>query len=88
MQGLEPLDSFSDVINLINLLRTTYDCLDDIVIYTGYNKKEIEWFIKSIKHFKNIILKYGRYIPNQESHLDSILGVKLSSSNQYAEKIS
>lgn len=88
MQGLEPFDSFSDVMNLILWLRVKYKCLDDIVIYTGYTKEEINWFIKYIEQYENIIIKYGRYVPNQESHLDSILGVKLSSDNQYAEKIS
>ena len=88
MQGLEPFDSFSDVINLILWLRIKYECLDDIVIYTGYTKEEINWLIKYIEQYENIIIKYGRYIPNQEPHLDSILGVKLSSDNQYAEKIS
>lgn len=88
MQGLEPFDSFSDVMNLILWLRVKYKCLDDIVIYTGYNKEEISWLIEYIKQYKNIIIKYGRYIPNQNPHFDSVLGVKLSSDNQYAEKIS
>ena len=88
MQGLEPFDSFSDVMNLILWLRVKYKCLDDIVIYTGYNKEEISWLIEYIKQYKNIIIKYGRYIPNQNPHFDSTLGVKLSSDNQYAEKIS
>ena len=88
MQGLEPFDSFSDVMNLILWLRVKYKCLDDIVIYTGYKKEEISWLIEYIKQYKNIIIKYGRYIPNQNPHFDSVLGVKLSSDNQYAEKIS
>ena len=88
MQGLEPFDSFSDVMNLILWLRVKYKCLDDIVIYTGYNKEEISWLIEYIKQYKNIIIKYGRYIPNQNPHFDSVLGVKLSSDNQKEEKIS
>lgn len=87
-QGLEPMDSFSDVINLIMWLRIKYKCNDDIVIYTGYNKNEIDWFINNIKDKKNIIIKYGRYIPNQEPHYDGMLGVMLASDNQYAERIS
>ena len=35
-----------------------------------------------------IIIKYGRFIPNQQKHYDEILGVYLASDNQYAEKIS
>jgi hypothetical protein len=91
LQGLEPLDSWSDVIDLILWLRIKYHCEDDIVIYTGYKEEEIEWFFKHILPYekinKNIIVKFGRYIPNQEPHFDEVLGVKLSSDNQYAKKI-
>jgi hypothetical protein len=88
-QGLEPMDSFSDVMNLIMWLRLKYKCNDDIVIYTGYKKEEISWFINSlIYEGKNIIIKYGRYIPNQKPHYDEVLGVMLASDNQYAERIS
>ena len=38
--------------------------------------------------YKNIIIKYGRYIPNQTPHRDEVLGVNLASDNQYAERIS
>ena len=37
---------------------------------------------------ENIIIKYGRFIPDQQPHYDEILGVNLASSNQGAEKIS
>lgn len=87
LQGLEPLDSFSDVINLILWFRKKYNCLDDIVIYTGYTEEEIEWILQYIKNYKNIIIKFGRFIPNQKPHFDEVLGVKLSSDNQYAKKI-
>ena len=90
-QGLEPFNSMSDVMNLILWLRVKYNCEDDIVIYTGYKEEEIKWFFKQIlsheKISKNIIAKFGRYIPNQEPHFDEVLGVKLSSDNQYAKKI-
>ena len=36
----------------------------------------------------NIVIKYGRYIPGQTPHYDEVLGVKLASDNQYAERIS
>lgn len=85
--GLEPLDSVYDVINFITSLRISYNCQDDVVIYTGYNKDEVEWFIHKIKCLGNIIIKYGRYIPNQEPHYDDVLGVNLASDNQYAEKL-
>jgi len=34
----------------------------------------------------NIIVKFGRYRPNQEKHYDKILGVFLASDNQYAKE--
>ena len=86
MQGLEPFDSWDDLLKLIGKIRNITD--DDIVIYTGYNKDEIKDKIYLLSEYKNIIIKYGRYIPNQEKHYDDILGVYLASNNQYAEKIS
>lgn len=86
-QGLEPIDSISDVINLIMWFRIKYNCLDDIVIYTGFNKDEIDWVIDKLKWMDNIIIKYGRYIPDQEPHCDEVLGVNLASDNQYAERL-
>ena len=64
------------------------ECLDDVVIYTGYNKEEIIDKVLVLSQFKNIIIKFGRYIPGQEKHYDNILGVYLAANNQYAEKIS
>lgn len=87
-QGLEPFDSWADLRNLIGALRQHTE--DDIVIYTGYNIDELEEELMYIwgAGYKNIIIKYGRYIPGQKSHFDEILGVNLASDNQYAEKIS
>ena len=50
--GLEPLDSFGDVLDLIKELRIGRLCDDDIVIYTGYNKEEVLDKIKLLKEFK------------------------------------
>lgn len=86
MQGLEPFDSWDDLTTFIFLLRCYSD--DDIVIYTGYNEDEITEKIEILKYFKNIIIKFGRYKPNQTPHYDDVLGVKLASDNQYAERIS
>ena len=61
---------------------------DDIVIYTGYNKDEVIEYVKELSIYPNIIVKFGRYIPNQEKHFDDVLGVYLASDNQYAERIS
>ena len=86
MQGLEPFDSCDDLIGLVDCLRRSTD--DDIVIYTGYYKEEIADRIALLSKYKNIVIKYGRYIPRQEKHYDEVLGVYLISDNQYAEKIS
>ena len=86
MQGLEPFDSWDDLIGLVDCLRRSTD--DDIVIYTGYNKEEIINKVCLLSNYKNIIIKYGRYITNQEKHYDEVLGVYLASSNQYTEMIS
>lgn len=96
--GLEPFDSELDLVSFIDCLRNKYECLDDIVIYTGYTEEELTNGIrandnsntvhsnifKSIIAFPNIIIKYGRYIPNQTPHYDNLLGVELASNNQYA----
>ena len=85
-QGLEPVDSWEDLLLLITEFRKRSD--DDFVIYTGYKEDEIKDKIEILKQFPNIIIKFGRYIPNQKPHHDDILGVDLASDNQYAIKIS
>lgn len=86
MGGMEPLDSFEDVIEFISILRKHSD--DSVIIYTGYYKSEIEDKIEQLQKFSNIIVKFGRFKPNEPHHIDPILGVELASTNQYAEKIS
>lgn len=85
--GLEPMLQFSEVLELIYTFRNN-KCFDDFVIYTGYYLSEIKHEIEELKKYENIIIKYGRYIPNQEKHYDEVLGVYLASDNQYAERIS
>ena len=85
--GLEPFDQFDDVLFVIRYLRCSF-CQDDIVIYTGYNKEEIADKVEMLKQFSNIVIKFGRYIPDQTPHFDPVLGINLASDNQYAEKIS
>ena len=51
--------------------------IKDLVEVDGINYKEPSMFIA---------IKYGRFIPNQETHFDSMLGVTLASPNQYAKK--
>lgn len=81
--GLEPFDTLDDLTNLISTIRRASD--DDIIIYTGYKEEEIFPVVENlISKYKNIIIKYGRYIPNQKSKYDKILGITLASNNQYA----
>ena len=87
-QGLEPFDTFEELYNFIFEFRNCYSINDDVVIYTGYNKNEIKNQLAQLKQFSNIVIKFGRYIPNSEPHFDDILGVMLASPNQYAERIS
>lgn len=86
--GLEPFDSWDDILWLIHEIRTGYFILDDIVIYTGYKYEEIKDKVEVLRLYPNIIIKYGRFIPGQERHFDDVLGVYLASNNQYAERIS
>jgi hypothetical protein len=108
--GLEPFDDFAELLKFVYFFRNGgWD--DDIVIYTGYTKEELEnavwdaylvdhvglekyWnssplnCISALQHFPNIVIKFGRYIPDQTPHYDPVLGICLASDNQYAERIS
>lgn len=84
--GLEPFLQFGELLSLIAAFREK--TMDDIVIYTGYNKRELRAQIEVLREFPNIIIKYGRYRPDLPSRFDEVLGVTLASNNQYAEKIS
>lgn len=86
--GLEPMDSFEDIVGLVSAMRNDYHCNDTVVIYTGYNKEEIQYEIDLLKQYSNIIVKFGRFLVNDRSRYDEVLGVTLASSNQYAEVIS
>lgn len=87
--GLEPFheNTFDEVYDFINFLRWDMSCFDDVIIYTGYDASEIISEIFSLSKFANVIVKFGRYIPNQESHYDELLGVELASPNQYAVEL-
>ena len=87
-QGLEPFDSWRELIKIIDSFRLYTQ--DDIVIYTGYTKEELlnKHYLPLLKKYHNIIIKYGRFLINHNKHFDSILGVYLASNNQFAEKIS
>ena len=85
--GLEPFLQFEEVYELIKCFRDN-KCVDDFIIYTGYYDYEISDKINKLKQFQNIIIKYGRFMPNHQPHYDEVLGINLISNNQYAERIS
>jgi hypothetical protein len=84
--GLEPIDSFSDVLDFVDEFRKVSN--DEIVVYTGFDESEIYDKITLLSQYKNVVMKFGRFIPNQEPHYDETLGVNLASNNQYARRIS
>lgn len=84
--GLEPMLQFHEVYSLIYYFRKN-NCPDDFVIYTGYYYREIEQYIKKLQDLDNIIIKYGRYIPDSNPRFDNTLGIILSFDNQYSERI-
>lgn len=85
--GLEPFDNWEDLVNLIHEFRKHTQ--DFIVIYSGFYLSEINDKVEYLRqNYDNIIVKFGRFVPNQEPHYDEVLGIKLASPNQYAERIS
>ena len=80
------MDNLLSIVDFIS--NTSEDT--DIVIYTGYDKEEIQAQLKEIKGYarnNKLIVKFGRFIPNANYKYDEILGVTLASDNQYAEVI-
>lgn len=84
--GLEPFDTFDDLMELIDALRSKTQ--DDIVIYTGYNEDEIADRLPRLTKHSNIIIKFGRFVPSDTKRYDEVLGIYLASQNQHAIKLS
>lgn len=86
LAGLEPIDSWNDLLDFLSMAREASD--DMIVIYTGYTEEELaqNGKLDTLIAFKNIVIKFGRFRPDQESHKDEVLGVTLCSPNQYARE--
>lgn len=98
--GMEPFDSFDELCYFLGNLENYYrkghvhikETRPDIVIYTGYYPEEIKTKLHWIKENKtdeqiNIIIKFGRFIPDKPHRFDELLGVELSSDNQYAKRL-
>ena len=83
--GLEPFEQFKELKNFIEIFRIFSD--DTVIIYTGFYPDEIKEELKELENFSNIIIKFGRFIPDKESHFDEVLGVELASPNQFAERL-
>ena len=84
--GLEQFDEPEQLNLLIKAIRQHVN--DDIVIYTGYTEEELtaNKYYEQILSYGNIVIKYGRFRPNQTPHYDEVLGIKLASDNQYAKR--
>lgn len=80
--GMEPFLQFKEVFSFIQKFREKSN--DPIIIYTGYYFEEIKDKVEKIIPYNNIIIKYGRYKCNNPGRYDEILGIHLSSDNQYA----
>lgn len=83
--GLEPFDTFEDLVVLVSLFRQRTQ--DEIVIYTGYYPNEIAPRLQELSKYNNIIIKFGRFIPDRPHRFDELLGIELSSNNQYAKRL-
>jgi hypothetical protein len=94
--GLEPFDSFGDICEFLSLIAASCSNssnfkIPDIIIYTGYYPEEIQNKLQTLKIFntviKNIIIKFGRFIPDRPHKYDELLGIELASDNQFAKRL-
>lgn len=85
LSGMNPMDSFDDVMSLIREVRNKSNI--EIIIYTGMRESNLTNEIKKLKEFNNVIIKFGEYIPNSKEKFDEVLGINLASDNQYAKRI-
>ena len=86
--GLEPFDSFLYLFEFIQEFRKRSK--DDIVIYTGYYPEEIIGKLFKLQVFDgrdNIIIKFGRFMPDKPHRYDELLGVELASDNQFSKRL-
>lgn len=86
--GLEPFDDFLYLKDFVGYFRKVSQ--DDIVIYTGYYPKEILtklYYLWLLRNEGDIIIKFGRFIPDRPHKYDELLGIELASDNQFALKV-
>ena len=88
--GLEPCDTPEELFTFIGILMdigiNNFLNLPDIIIYTGYYPSEVQHIYRTIRNIYKgkVIFKFGRFIPNRPHRFDEVLGVELSSDNQFA----
>lgn len=85
--GLEPFAQIDEVEKLLSKFREHGD-YSPFVIYTGYYPDEVKRQTELLARYKNVVIKFGRYKPGCKAHFDEVLGVNLTSHNQYAIKLS
>lgn len=85
--GLEPLEQYEDLIEFLDILRCDYHCSDTVVIYTGFYPEEIPYQTQVLRLYGNIVMKFGRFVPDQSPHFDEVLGVNLASDNQFGVEL-
>lgn len=91
VKNLTPINDgyFEDVLELLRKLRVEYHKTDFMfILYTDYNKEDIQDKIYEMRAYVGpVIVKFGKHDPALPPKWDSVLGIPLSSSNQYAERI-
>lgn len=84
--GLDPLMTFEDTYSFVKDVRKR-GINDTIIIYTGFKEEVVDhWVEKLVALGGHLVVKYGKYIKGHEPHMDSVLGVRLASDNQYAKE--
>lgn len=84
--GLEPMLQIDEILEIIKDFRKEFS-EDDIIIFTGYNKEELTPQLAKLRLYKNIYVKFGRYIADSKPKIDPVGGIILASDNQYIEKL-
>lgn len=82
--GFEPFWQIDEIEQLLKKFRAE-GIHAPFVIYTGYTECEVMHLAARLFPYGDIIIKYGRYRPNEKEHMDDVLGVRLASNNQYAK---
>ena len=80
---------FTLKVPLIKSDASKIDSLCDLYDSANWLEREVYdlIYLSPLLKYKNIIIKFGRYIPNSENKYDEILGVTLASQNQYAKRV-